>query len=412
MCRAAPTLLALGLAAVSLVQAVRAPLAQAAPATAAPGGPPVWAQVEPVTGSARSPGADLRILVNGTLLQPDVPPFIEQGRTQVPLRAVFQALGAEVEWDGATHTVTATRRGRQVVLTVGAPTARVDGQEVPLDVPARIVDNRTFVPLRFVAEALGASVGYDAAARTVLVVDLNYLAQGRRDADLELLARAALAGPPDAGDLEVTLHLGPTAGAGVTLDQRIAAQVRGAEGYARMDQELVLGGTRVPGVTELAIRGGHAFLRSGGEPWQDLGPGAFRLDRLGLPGGVDPMYLLRTPLIGAVATLYAGPAESAEEEEHQTLTLTFDPTALAPFFASVARGYGVSLEGVTFDSLKGTLQVRARDGLVRRASLQFAWKAPGTGPGGEQTWTPWALSLDLAWSPPAGPIAWPADLPR
>ncbi|MFZ5590550.1 MAG: stalk domain-containing protein [Bacillota bacterium] len=99
----------------------------------------------------------------------DVPPVIENGRTLVPLRAIFEALGAKVEWEEATQTVTATKDDLKIMLTIGSNKANKNGQEVLLDVPAKKVNNRTLVPLRFVSEALGAKVGWDAATFTVSI---------------------------------------------------------------------------------------------------------------------------------------------------------------------------------------------------------------------------------------------------
>lgn len=112
---------------------------------------------------------EIRVSVDGRWLTFDVPPRIVNGRTLVPLRAIFEALGAAVSWDGATRTVRATLGARVVELAIGGSTARVGAQTVSLDVPAQIVDGRTLVPLRFVSEALGAQVAWDGVARTVTV---------------------------------------------------------------------------------------------------------------------------------------------------------------------------------------------------------------------------------------------------
>ncbi|KUK40485.1 MAG: Copper amine oxidase domain protein, partial [Clostridia bacterium 62_21] len=110
-----------------------------------------------------------RVLLDGQPLSFDVPPTIEQGRVLVPMRAIFQALGAELEWDGATQTVTATRGRTTVILTIGSKTVFKNGSPVVLDVPAKIINGRTVVPLRFVSEALGAGVDWDAATQTVTI---------------------------------------------------------------------------------------------------------------------------------------------------------------------------------------------------------------------------------------------------
>jgi len=109
------------------------------------------------------------VVLDGDKLSFDVPPVIHDGRTLVPLRGIFEALGAEVQWDGATRTVTAVRDGTTVVLTIGAKTAHKNGAPVTLDVPAKIVSGRTLVPLRFVSESLGAGVRWVQETRTVVI---------------------------------------------------------------------------------------------------------------------------------------------------------------------------------------------------------------------------------------------------
>jgi hypothetical protein len=99
----------------------------------------------------------------------DAPPQIQGGRVLVPLRAIFEWLGAEVKYNGATKQVTATMGQHQVELTLGKREASVDGKPVLLEVPGKATRGRTYVPLRFVSEALGAQVEWKAAERRVVV---------------------------------------------------------------------------------------------------------------------------------------------------------------------------------------------------------------------------------------------------
>jgi len=127
----------------------------------------VWLSVGFGAGLAYASG--VKVLVNEKELSFDVPPVIEEGRTLVPLRAIFEALGAEVDWDGDTKTVTATKGAITISLTIGEKTAYKNGGAVVLDVPGRIIEGRTLVPLRFVSEALGAEVEWEASTRTVTI---------------------------------------------------------------------------------------------------------------------------------------------------------------------------------------------------------------------------------------------------
>lgn len=109
------------------------------------------------------------VILNDTPLSFDVPPKIENGRTLVPLRAIFEALGATVEWDGNTKTVTAYKAGTVIKLQIGNKTAFKNNQAVDLDVPAKIENGRTLVPLRFISESLGCEVNWNGTNRRVLI---------------------------------------------------------------------------------------------------------------------------------------------------------------------------------------------------------------------------------------------------
>lgn len=115
------------------------------------------------------PPAPIMINIDGRELVTDVAPIIESGRTLLPLRAIFEALGAQVEWSPADETIKATRNSLTIVLKIGSNTAFKNGVAASIDVPPRIVNNRTLVPLRFVSEALGASVQWDGAKRQVSI---------------------------------------------------------------------------------------------------------------------------------------------------------------------------------------------------------------------------------------------------
>lgn len=113
--------------------------------------------------------APIHTLLDGRELAFDVPPIIEADRALVPMRGILEPLGATVGWDQASQTVTATLGATEVKVVVGIRAASVNGALVTLDVPARIMADRTLVPLRFFAESLGMRVGWDGAARTITI---------------------------------------------------------------------------------------------------------------------------------------------------------------------------------------------------------------------------------------------------
>src|SRR5215470_948133 len=109
----------------------------------------------------------VQIIVNGQQVSFDQPPIERSGRVFVPLRGVFERLGASVVYDNGT--INATGDGHDIQLHIGSNTAFVDGQTRELDVAPFIVGERTLVPLRFISESLGANVAYDDASRTVTI---------------------------------------------------------------------------------------------------------------------------------------------------------------------------------------------------------------------------------------------------
>lgn len=111
----------------------------------------------------------ITIEFNARELRGDVAPQIIGGRTMVPMRLIFEALGAEVTWNDATQTVVGRQGNVTISLTIGNRNATVGGRAVALDQPAQIIAGRTMVPVRFIAESLGATVEWDDARRIVRI---------------------------------------------------------------------------------------------------------------------------------------------------------------------------------------------------------------------------------------------------
>jgi hypothetical protein len=111
----------------------------------------------------------ITVIYNGAVLDADPPPVQQSGRVLIGMRDIFEAMSADIRWDSATRTVTATQGTTVVVLTIGSSMAYVSGRAVALDVPAQIIGSTTYVPLRFVAEATGADVQWNGATQTVAV---------------------------------------------------------------------------------------------------------------------------------------------------------------------------------------------------------------------------------------------------
>lgn len=144
------------------------PTTPAVPGTANPAHPGTAAPAAPTAPTAEvTAPANPTVFLNSNRLQFEVEPRIENGRTLVPLRAIFEAMGASVAWDEATRTVTARRGATTVILPIGSTSPTVNGQVWNLDVPAKIVNDRTLAPLRFVGEAFGGTVAWNEQTREI-----------------------------------------------------------------------------------------------------------------------------------------------------------------------------------------------------------------------------------------------------
>ncbi|MGE7129662.1 stalk domain-containing protein, partial [Lysinibacillus xylanilyticus] len=122
--------------------------------------------LQPVTAQA---ARAITIYVDGVQLKTDQPPVMVQGRVMLPLRAIFEALDASVDWDRKKQTVTATKGGTTVVLKIKSKLATINNKTVTLDVPAQIFSGRTMVPVRFVSEALGQDVDWNSSGQIVTI---------------------------------------------------------------------------------------------------------------------------------------------------------------------------------------------------------------------------------------------------
>lgn len=112
----------------------------------------------------------INVEVNGERVYfPNARPQMIGGRVLVPLRGVMEQIGAYVQWDPSTRMVTANRGGTNIAMQIGQRSARVNGSIIPLDVPAMIIQGSTMVPLRFMSEALGADVNWQAHTNTVRI---------------------------------------------------------------------------------------------------------------------------------------------------------------------------------------------------------------------------------------------------
>ena len=122
---------------------------------------------------------DLYLVVDGQKVETDAACFIEKDRTLVPIRFISEALGSKVYWDNEAKKVTITSQdeSQKIDLFINSVNAKINEnneiKDVTLDVPAKIVNSRTFVPVRFISETLGVEVNWDNDNKVVIIGDIK-----------------------------------------------------------------------------------------------------------------------------------------------------------------------------------------------------------------------------------------------
>lgn len=109
------------------------------------------------------------IYINGEKQSFSNQAIIENGSTLVPLRGIFESLGADVQWNQPTQTIDASKGNTKVWLKIGSKNAKVNDNAINLSVPAQVKSGKTLVPLRFISESLGANVQWNQKTQTVTI---------------------------------------------------------------------------------------------------------------------------------------------------------------------------------------------------------------------------------------------------
>jgi spore germination protein YaaH len=117
----------------------------------------------------------IHINVNGSRILIDTEPFIKRDRILVPLRGIFENLGADVSWDADKNEVYIKYKETNIILKINSRYANLNGEIVKLGVEAELSNNRTMIPLRFVSESIGMLVGWVPEARLATITDSGYL---------------------------------------------------------------------------------------------------------------------------------------------------------------------------------------------------------------------------------------------
>lgn len=116
---------------------------------------------------------EICVFINGSKVEFDTLPYMENNRTLVPMRAIFEALGAEVIWNDEKRSILANDGKNEVSLDIGSNKMKVNGSVKIIDVPAKLVNRRTMVPLRAVSEALECNVNWYGEYNSIVIDSLS-----------------------------------------------------------------------------------------------------------------------------------------------------------------------------------------------------------------------------------------------
>lgn len=174
----------------------------------------VYADAAPQTSAQFSPTA-ISVYLDGQQLQPEAPPLNINGTVLVPMRGLFEAQGAELSWNNTSKTFTATKGNTILTYTMGSDTARLNNQTLNLTVPGMLSQGYSMIPLRLVSEALGSTVTWESAAKSVIISSAAAY-------DTSVTWGVNLRSAPDSGSEDTNLALLP-AGSKVHVIREVGA---------------------------------------------------------------------------------------------------------------------------------------------------------------------------------------------
>ncbi len=115
---------------------------------------------------------DINVSLNGNIVSfPNQKPVVVEGRTLIPLRGVFDNMGYSIDWDGETKTVTLAKGSDTITISIGQASYTLNGTSHAIDVPAQIINGSTMLPLRAIADATGADVLWDGETKIATILD-------------------------------------------------------------------------------------------------------------------------------------------------------------------------------------------------------------------------------------------------
>lgn len=351
----------------------------------------------------------IQVLLQGSQIQFDAEPFVENNRTLVPIRALSERLGFTVGWVEAEQKITLTKGTDVVVLWIGKTEATVNGKSFTLDAAPKIQSDRTFVPLRFISEHLGANVYWDGAKRHVRVTP-----QGQSDPDALPWLNAAPAAPLQRtmtkGEFRFTMT-DPTS-APVDLTGSMVILTDGKQSLGEIALLAPVLGTQVPvGNVKIATRDGFTWMKMTGAmapagapaTWQPIGPTVGAEGSAAMAISPEQLTKLLTTLKDQVHVTF-GQAEPLGATQMVRIELDLGDLQFGQLLGDLV---GEQLPVAEMPALEAKLSmlIEAESKVVRGMTMDATMSAPE----GEQG----ALTIHLQFTinPTEQTITWPTDLP-
>jgi hypothetical protein len=337
-----------------------------------------------LAGVASAQTRDIKVVLNGQRITFDQQPFIEEGRTLVPIRAVFAGMGADIGYDDQTRTATVRVGGTTVVVQADNRTAQVNGSPRELDVAARIVNGRIVVPLRFMVEALAGEVHWEDATSTINL--------GTTPA-----ARAAV----QARKAEETLAGDLTARATLTGSFNAVWDVKGERanpGRQVYSVDVMLGPLSFS--TAVAVKGDRVHVRDAYGQWKTYGTMTEGFYQAGVP--VNPTAMMQ--LVMSLAAGYSLDETGGGRKINPTWSLDLARQMHDELVAAWPLTGTSTLTGVNGSVTLG------QDGAPTR--IEFAINGTFSYvEGGQSKTEDWTLGVVANWLPGTPEVIYPAGTP-
>jgi len=360
-------------------------------------------------------GAGIRVHLDGAELTFDADPFVENDRTLVPVRALSEALGFTVGWDEAEQRITLTRGETEIILWVDSTKVMVNGKESKLEVPVRKVGNRTFIPLRFVAETLGTYVTWDNDTQTAKVTS------GKSLGNLVVKGLGQSMDQKAEGALDMSMKIAGDGIPGGTMDMTMHMAILA---HIYKNQMLEQVSMQLPGSTtimnsQVAAVDGKLYVKSGPEmPWTLAGnynPANIN-EVYGAMGmqGLDAAQLQKD-ILGNAEVRVVG---TTEVDGVQVLQVTIDLSksgldkAINQLMSSIPGAAG-DMPNMTFqvDHYTITYFVNQETGFIHRTNIDMDVTV-AVKEGTEGGTIRLVMKGGINSKPTSEPIQFPADLPK